>query len=181
MILLSSWIHIYLTFVWVHSWNQTICIKQGVSDLPFPQLSSCHDVPPHFSSVKAGRQQMWVRWQEFVRVVHFLHLTELSSSSLLNCNTSPENISCGCCVATPVRLFDQQPLYWSYNDSTTLTYLIFHWQQTQTKHHDSVLSLLKQLCVSPSLLYYITIHVLHQWLYLILLISLNMLLISARS
>ena len=94
-------------FVWVLSWTQTLCTKQGVSDLHWPWFCSCHDVSPQFSSVKAGRQQMWVRWQEFVRVVHVLHLTKLSSS-LLNYIVSSENLPCGCRVAAPVRLFDQQ-------------------------------------------------------------------------
>ena len=39
--------------------------------------------------------------------VHVLHLTELSSSSLLNHIASPEYLPCGFCVATPVRHFDQ--------------------------------------------------------------------------
>ena len=50
----------------------------------------------------------------------------------------------------------------------------------QTKPNNWILSLLKQLHVSSSLLHYITIHVFHHWLYLILLISFNMLLSSAR-
>ena len=64
MILLLSWIHIGLTFAHSQPWTQTLCIKQDESDLHFPQFSSCHDVSPQFSYVKAGRQQMWVRWQE---------------------------------------------------------------------------------------------------------------------
>ena len=48
----------------VHSFTQSLCTKQGVSDLHLAQLSSCHDVSPQFSSVKAGRQLMWVRQQE---------------------------------------------------------------------------------------------------------------------
>ena len=114
-------------FVHSHSWTQTLWIKQGVSDLHWPWIHTWHDVSPHFSSVQAGRQQMWVRWQEFVRVVHHLHLTELSSS-LLHSIVSPENLPCGCCVATPVSLFDQQHMYWYYNDSTNLAHLVFHWQ-----------------------------------------------------
>ena len=71
-----------LDWLWVHSWTQTLCIKQGMSDLHLAQLSSCHDVSPQSSSVKAGRQQMWVRRQVFVRVVHVLNLTELSTSGI---------------------------------------------------------------------------------------------------
>ena len=37
---------------WVHSWTQTLCIKQGVSDLHLSQFSSWYDVSPQFSSVK---------------------------------------------------------------------------------------------------------------------------------
>ena len=63
------WYYLHHEFIldWlcVHSWTQTLYIKHGVSDLHLAQLSSCHDVSPHFSSVKEGRQQMWVRWQEF--------------------------------------------------------------------------------------------------------------------
>ena len=51
-----------------------------------------------------------VRQQEFVWVVHVLHLTELSSSSLLNHIASPEYLHCGFCVAAPVRHFDQKHL-----------------------------------------------------------------------
>ena len=91
-----------------HSWTQSLCIKHGVSDLHCPQFCSCHDVSPQCSSVKAGRQQMWVRWQEFVRVVHVLHLMELSSSPLLHYIASPENLPCGYYMATPVRHFDEQ-------------------------------------------------------------------------
>ena len=76
-----------------HSWTQTLCIKQGVSDLHWHQFSSCHDDSPQFSSVKAGRQQIWVRWQEFVWVVPVLHFTELRSS-LLNHIASPKNLTC---------------------------------------------------------------------------------------
>ena len=129
------WYYLHHEFIldWlcVHSWTQTLCIKQGESDLYWPWFCSCHDVSPHFSSVKAGRQQMWVRWQEFVWVVHVLHLVELSSSSLLNYIASPENLPCGYCVAAPFWHFDQQRSWWSYNDATTLTYLIFHWQQSK--------------------------------------------------
>ena len=39
---------------------------------------------------KADRQQLWVRWYEFVQVINVLHLTELNSSSLLNCIASPK-------------------------------------------------------------------------------------------
>ena len=39
-------------------WNQTLCIKQSVYDLHLLWFSSCHDISPQFSSVKAGRQQM---------------------------------------------------------------------------------------------------------------------------
>ena len=99
-----------LDWLCVHSWTQTLCIKQGVSDLHWHCFSSSHDVSPQFSSVKAGRQQMWVRQKEFVQVINVLHLTELSSSSLLNYIASPENIPCGCCVAAPARHFDEQCL-----------------------------------------------------------------------
>ena len=122
-----------LDWLFVHclySCTQTLCTKQGVSDFHWSQFCSCHDVFPQFSPVKAGRQQMWVRWQVFVRVVHNLHLTELSSS-LLNYIAPPENLICGCCVPVPVMLFDQQHLKWSYNDSTTLASLIFNWHQTK--------------------------------------------------
>ena len=112
-----------LDWLCVHSWTQNLCIKQGESYLHLPQNSSCHDIPPQFSSVKAVGQQMWVRWKDFVLVLHF---TELSSSSLLNHTTSPENLPCEYCVAASVRHFDQQRLWWSYNDSTTLAYLVFH-------------------------------------------------------
>ena len=91
-----------------HSRTQTLCIKQGVSDLHWHRFCSCHDVSPQFSSVKAGRQQMWVRWQEFVQVINVLHFTELSSSSLLNYIASPKNLPFRCCVAVPVRHFDHQ-------------------------------------------------------------------------
>ena len=96
-----------LDWLCFHSLSQTLCTKQGVSDLHLAQLSSCHDVSPQFSSVKAGRQQMWVRQKEFVHVLHF---TELSSSSLLNHIASPEYLPCEYCVAAPVRHFDQQHL-----------------------------------------------------------------------
>ena len=112
-----------LDWLCLHSWTQTLCIKQGVSDLHYPQFSSCHAIPPQFSSVIAGRQQMWVRKKGFVLV---LHLTELSSSSLLNHIASPEYLPCEYCVTSPVWHFDQQRLCWSYNESTTLTYLVFH-------------------------------------------------------
>ena len=107
----------------VHSWTQTLCTKQGVSDLHLPRFCSCHAIPPQLLSVKADGQQMWVRQKEFVHVLHF---TELSSSSLLNHIASPEYLPCEYCVAAPVRQFDQQRSWWSYNDSTTLTYLVFH-------------------------------------------------------
>ena len=97
-----------LDWLCVHSWTQTLCIKHGESDLHCPQLSSCHDIPPQFSSVKADWQQMWVRQNEFVCVVHVLLLTELSSSSLLNHIASPQNLPCEYCVAAPVWHFDQQ-------------------------------------------------------------------------
>ena len=97
-------------FVHSHSWTQTLCIKQGVSDLHWHQFCSCHDVSPQFSSVKGGRQQMWVRWQEFVQVFNVLHLMMLSSLSSLHNVTSPENLPFGCCVAVPVRHFCQQCL-----------------------------------------------------------------------
>ena len=112
-----------LDWLCLHSWTQNHCIKQGESDLHWPRFSSCHDIPPQFSSVKADGQQMWVRQKEFVHVLHF---TELSSSSLLNHIASPQNLSCEYCVTSPVRHFDQQRSWWSYNDSTTLTYLVFH-------------------------------------------------------
>ena len=96
-------------FAWVHSWTQTLCIKQGLSDLHLSWFCYCHDHSSHFSSVKAGRQQMWVRQQKLVRVVHVLHFMELSSS-LLNYITSLENLPCECCVVNAVRLFDQQCL-----------------------------------------------------------------------
>ena len=92
-----------LNWLCVHSCTQSLCIKQGVSDLHWHWFSSCHNVSPQISSLKAGRQQMWVRWQDFVQVLNVLLLTELSSSSLLNYITSPENVPCGCCVAVPVR------------------------------------------------------------------------------
>ena len=57
-----------------HSWTQSLCIKHSKSDLHLPQFSSCHDDSPQCSSVKADRQQMGVRWQEFVSVVHVLYL-----------------------------------------------------------------------------------------------------------
>ena len=112
-----------LDWLCCHSWTQTLCIKQGVSDLHWLQFSSCHAIPPQCSSVKADGQQMWVRQKEFVHVLHF---TELSSSSLLNHIASPQNLPCEYCVTSPVWHFDQQHLWWSYNDSTTLTYLVFH-------------------------------------------------------
>ena len=112
-----------LDWLCCHSWTQNICILQGESDLHLPRLSLCHAIPPQFSSVKADGQEMWVRQKEFV---HVLHLTELSSSSLLNHIASPEYLPCAYCVTSPVRHFDQQRSWWSYNDSTTLTYLVFH-------------------------------------------------------
>ena len=75
-----------LDWLCCHSWTQNLCIKKGESDLHWPRFSSCHDIPPQFSSVKADGQQMWVRQKEFV---HVLHLTELSTSSLLNHIASP--------------------------------------------------------------------------------------------
>ena len=96
-----------LDWLSLHSWTQNLCIKQGESDLHWPHFSSCHEIPPQFSSVKAGRQQMWVRRKEFV---HVLHITELSSSSLLNHIASPEYLPCEYCVAALVRRFDQQHL-----------------------------------------------------------------------
>ena len=93
-----------------HSWTQTLCTKQGMSDLRWHQFCSCHDVSVQVSSVKAGRQQTWVRWQEFVQVIKNLLLTELSSSSLLNYIASPKNLPFRCCVIAPVRHFDQQHL-----------------------------------------------------------------------
>jgi hypothetical protein len=97
-------------FFQVHPWNQIYCIKQGVSNSHLPQFSSCQDVSPQFSSVKAGRQQMWVRWQEFCLGCSWSTLAELSSSSLLNYIASQENLPFRCCVAVPVRHFDQQCL-----------------------------------------------------------------------
>ena len=143
-----------LDWLCCHSWTQNLCIKQGESYLHLPWFSSCHAIPPQFLSVKADGRQMWVRKKEFVLV---LHLTELSSSWLLNHIASPEYLPCELCVAAPVWHFDQQHLWWSYIDSTTLTYLVFH--LLQTKQNNSILSLLKQLCVSSSLLHCITIHV----------------------
>ena len=112
-----------LDWLCLYSWTQNLCILQGDSDLHSPQFSLCHAISPQFSSVKAGGQQMWVRWKEFVHVLHFM---ELSTSSLLNHIASPEYLPFGFCVAAPVRHFDQQHPWWSYNDSTTLTYLVFH-------------------------------------------------------
>ena len=63
-----------LDWLCLHSWTQTLCIKQGVSDLHLPWFSLCHAIPPQFSSVKADGQQMWVRWQELVWVDHILYL-----------------------------------------------------------------------------------------------------------
>ena len=48
-------------FVHSHSWTQTLCTKKGVPHSHLPQFSSCCDDSPQFSSIKAGRQQMWVR------------------------------------------------------------------------------------------------------------------------
>ena len=112
-----------LDWLCLYSWTQNHCIKQGESDLHSPQFSLCHAIPPQFLSVEADGQQMWVRWKEFVLVLHF---TELSSSSLLNHIASPEYLPCEYCVTSPVWHFDQQHSWWSYNDSTTLTYLVFH-------------------------------------------------------
>ena len=112
-----------LDWLCLHSWTQNHCIKQGESDLHWPWFSSWHVDSPQISSVIACRQQMWVRQKEFA---HVLHLTELSSSSLLNHIASPEYLPCEYCVTSPVRHFDQQRSWWSYNDSTTLTYLVFH-------------------------------------------------------
>ena len=61
-----------LDWLCLHSWTQNLCIKQGESNLHWPQFSSCHDIPPQFLSVIAGRQQMWVRRKEFVLVLHFM-------------------------------------------------------------------------------------------------------------
>jgi hypothetical protein len=127
-----------LDWLCLHSWTQTLCIKQGESDLHWPWYSSCHDIPPQFLSVKAGRQQMWVRQQEFVHVLHF---TELRRSSLLNYIASPQNLPCEYCVAAPVRHFDQQRLWWLYNDSKIFANLNFH--LLQTKQNNWILSLLK--------------------------------------
>ena len=112
-----------LDWLCLHSWAQTLCIKQGESDLHLPRCSLCHNIPPQFLSVKAGRQQMWARQKDFVHVLHF---TELSSSSLLNHIASQEYLPCEYCVAAPVRHFDQQRLWWSYSDAISLAYLIFH-------------------------------------------------------
>ena len=79
---------------------------------------------------------MWVRRKEFVHVLHF---TELSSSSLLNHIASPGYLPCGFCVTSPVRHFDQQRSWWSYNDSTTLTYLVFPLTTNQTKQFNPFL------------------------------------------
>ena len=64
-----------------HSWTQTLCIKQGESDLHLPWINSCHNIPWQFLSVKANGQQMWVRQKEFVWVVHVLH----SQSWVVHC------------------------------------------------------------------------------------------------
>ena len=112
-----------LDWLCLHSWTQTLCILQGESDLHSPQFSLCHAIPSQCLSVKADGQQMWVRRKEFVLILHFM---ELSSSSLLNHIASPQHLPCEYCVAAPVRYFDQQRSWWSYNDSTTLTYLVFH-------------------------------------------------------
>ena len=93
-----------LDWLCLHSWTQNHCIKQGESDLHLPQFSSCHAIPLQCLSVKADGQQMWVRKQEFVLI---LHLMELSSSSLLNQIASTQNLPCGFCVAAPGRHFDQ--------------------------------------------------------------------------
>ena len=66
-----------LDWLCVHSCIQTLCIKQGVSDLHWHQFCSCHDDSPQFSSVKPGRQQMWVRQKEFVWVVPLMELAVL--------------------------------------------------------------------------------------------------------
>ena len=87
---------------------QKVCVQEWTQTKSQSNMKSWHDVSPQVPSVKAGRQQMWVRWQEFVWVVHVLHLTELSSSSLLNHIASPKNKPCGCCVDAAIRLFDQQ-------------------------------------------------------------------------
>ena len=79
---------------------------------------------------------MWVRQKEFVHVLHF---TELSSSSLLNHIASPEYLPGGFCVTSPVRHFDQQRSWWSYNDSTTLTYLFFSLTTNCTKQFNPFL------------------------------------------
>ena len=109
---LSQWWYFFchdfmLGWLCLHSWSQTLCIKGGESDLHCPWFSSCHDVSLQFSSVKAGRQQMWVRQQEFVWVVYVLYFTELSTSSLLNHIDSPQNLPCESSVTAPVRFFDQ--------------------------------------------------------------------------
>ena len=70
-----------LDWLCLHSWTQNLCILQGESDMHWPRFSSCHAIPPQFSSVKADGQQTWVRQKEFV---HVLHLIVLRSSSLLN-------------------------------------------------------------------------------------------------
>ena len=66
MILLASSIHIGLTLCSGSLLTSNpLCTKQGVSDSNWPEYISCHDVPPQFSSVTAGRQQTWERWLEF--------------------------------------------------------------------------------------------------------------------
>ena len=92
-----------LDWLCLHSWTQNLCIKQDEFFLHLPWFSSCHNIPPQFSSVIADGQQMWVRKKEFVLVLHF---TELSTS-LLNHIASPGYLPCEYCVAAPVRHFDQ--------------------------------------------------------------------------
>ena len=122
MILQPSWIHIGLTLSSLLN-SKPLHQARWESDLHLLRFSLCHNIAPQFLSVKADGQQTWVRQKEFV---HVLHLTELSSSSLLNHIASPGYLPCGFCETSPVRHFDQQRLWWSYNDSTTLTYLVFH-------------------------------------------------------
>ena len=103
---------------------------------------------------------MWVSWQEFIRVVHVLHLMELSSSWLLHYIVSPENLNCGCCVATPKGFLIRNVHNHPNMIQRLLHTLSFIFNKpNQPKHHNWVLSLLKRWHVSSSLLHYITIHI----------------------
>ena len=103
---------------------------------------------------------MWVRHQEFVMVFHVLHLTELSSS--LQITLLLQKIYLVCIVWLLLYgIFISNICNDHIMIQRLLLTLFFIENKTKPthKHHNWILSLLKWLCVSSSLLHYITIHV----------------------